>query len=310
MVEGPDARWGAFIHPEMYRHARAAGEFFQTVLRAELTERLGLEWRHGPHVLEIAGVPQPLCERFSKRSAEIAAWLEATGTPDDRPGRQEAALATRRGKPEVEGEGLDQAWKHERSTPGGVPMPPTRDRLRCSAPRHHRGVANSQWTIPSGCPIGLLTGGWITVLAVTPKALDVHPLTGPAVSAASATAPPRRRSNASPRGARLHQIVPIAETTPDGTTVQLLAVEARFLDAAHRTRNTHQPIPEMDVRRVRDAGLGNDQAAAARILAESRDAERARRRRWDRKTHTLTVASCSKRRLRGDRRHRRRAHEL
>ena len=54
---------------------------------------------------------QRLCEAFSKRTAEIDAWLEATGTPNDPQGRQAAVLATRRGKPEVEGELFDAAWK-------------------------------------------------------------------------------------------------------------------------------------------------------------------------------------------------------
>ena len=113
LVEGPDGRWSAFVHPDLYRAARAAGEVFQTVLRAELTERLGVEWRPGRHVPEIAGVPQALCDRFSKRSREIDAWLEATGTPDDPAGRQAAVLATRRDKPEVEDERFDAAWKAE-----------------------------------------------------------------------------------------------------------------------------------------------------------------------------------------------------
>ena len=58
LVEGPDGRWGAFVHPELYRSVRAAGELFQTALRDELTDRLGLQWRPGRHVPEVAGVPQ------------------------------------------------------------------------------------------------------------------------------------------------------------------------------------------------------------------------------------------------------------
>ena len=55
LVEGPDGRWSALVHPELYRAARAAGEVFQTVLRGELTERFGLQWRPGRHVPEVAG---------------------------------------------------------------------------------------------------------------------------------------------------------------------------------------------------------------------------------------------------------------
>ena len=45
--------------------------------RAELTEALGVEWRPGNTVPEIAGVPQQLLDQFSKRSTDIDAWLEA-----------------------------------------------------------------------------------------------------------------------------------------------------------------------------------------------------------------------------------------
>ena len=84
LVEGADGRWSAFAHPDLYRHARAAGEVFQAAFRAELTRTLGVEWRPGRHVPEIAGVPQGLLDQFSKRRAEIEAWLEATGTADRR----------------------------------------------------------------------------------------------------------------------------------------------------------------------------------------------------------------------------------
>ncbi len=113
LVEGADGRWSAFVHPEVFRNKMAASDIFQTVFRDELTERLGVEWRPGRHVPEIAGIPQGLLDQFSKRSAQIDAWLAATGTPDTPEGRQQAVLATRRHKPEVEHERFDVAWKQE-----------------------------------------------------------------------------------------------------------------------------------------------------------------------------------------------------
>lgn len=121
LAEGPDGRWSAFVHPDLYRSARAVGEVFQTVLRAELTARLGVSWRPGRHVPELAGVPQVLCDVFSKRSKEIEAWLDATGTPGDPAGRQRAVLATRRRKGEVEGERFDLGWKAEALAHGWGP---------------------------------------------------------------------------------------------------------------------------------------------------------------------------------------------
>ncbi|WP_040493599.1 MobF family relaxase [Ilumatobacter nonamiensis] len=122
LVEGADGQWSAFAHPEIYRHARAAGEVFQTAFRAELTRSLGIEWRPGKTVPEIAGIPQSLLDSFSKRSTEIEAWLAATGTPNTIEGRQAAVLATRRRKPEVEHERFDVAWKEEASAAGWGPQ--------------------------------------------------------------------------------------------------------------------------------------------------------------------------------------------
>jgi conjugative relaxase-like TrwC/TraI family protein len=113
LVEGVDGKWSAFAHPNLYWHAKAAGELFQAVFRAELSRTLGVEWRPGRHVPEIAGVPQGLLELFSKRRAEIEAWLAATGTAGDAAGQQAAVLATRRHKLEREGERLDAGWKVE-----------------------------------------------------------------------------------------------------------------------------------------------------------------------------------------------------
>jgi conjugative relaxase-like TrwC/TraI family protein len=121
LVQGIDGRWSAFAHPDLYRHVRAAGEVFQAVFRAELTASLGVEWRPGRTVPEIAGIPQPILDQFSKRSAEIETWLAATGTPNTPEGRQAAVLATRRNKPEVEAERFDAAWKLEAQEAGWGP---------------------------------------------------------------------------------------------------------------------------------------------------------------------------------------------
>ena len=113
LVEGTDGRWSSAVHPEIYRHARAAGELFQAEFRAELTRTLGVEWRPGRHVPEIAGIPQQVLDAFSKRSAEVDAWLAATGTLNTPEGRQAAVLATRRNKPEQEHQRFDTEWKAE-----------------------------------------------------------------------------------------------------------------------------------------------------------------------------------------------------
>lgn len=145
LVEGTDGKWSSFVHPEVYRHARAAGEVFQTVFRAELTRSLGVEWRPGQHVPEIAGIPQDVIVAFSKRSAEIDAWLQATGTPDTIEGRQQAVLATRRKKPEKEHIRFDAEWKAEAADLGWGPE--MADGLVASAARHHVVDYQSAWRI-------------------------------------------------------------------------------------------------------------------------------------------------------------------
>ncbi|MCU1392638.1 MAG: hypothetical protein JWM34_1066 [Ilumatobacteraceae bacterium] len=140
LVEGADGKWSAFAHPDLYRHVRAAGEVFQAVYRDELTESLGVEWRPGRHVPEIAGIPQRLLDKFSKRSHEIEAWLAATGTPNDAAGRQAAVLATRRHKPEVEGNRFDEAWKIEATAAGWGPDQAEHLVTQCR-PRAERDIA-------------------------------------------------------------------------------------------------------------------------------------------------------------------------
>lgn len=283
MVEGPDGRWGAFVHPELYRAARAAGEVFQTVLRGELTERLGLEWRPGRHVLEIAGVPQALCDRFSKRSAEIDAWLAATGTPDDAAGRQEAVLATRRGKPEVEGERFDAQWKAEATAAGWGPE--QAETLIASSTVRQAPGFGEVWRLPVyDEATGVVTDRtvdpeeWMTDVG---RAVTEHDstFTRPELVQAIAVRIGEGATMATvermvARVLASAQIVPIGdERTPRWTTTELLAVERRFLHTAETTRATRRPVPASDMDRVlATASLGADQETAVQTLVGSTDA--------------------------------------
>ncbi len=71
-VQTPDGRWYALDARYLKRHQRMLGGLYQSVLRAELTHRFGVDWRpirNGQ--AEIAGIPDDLLEAFSKRSAAI-----------------------------------------------------------------------------------------------------------------------------------------------------------------------------------------------------------------------------------------------
>jgi conjugative relaxase-like TrwC/TraI family protein len=283
LVEGPDGRWGAFVHPELYRSVRAAGELFQAALRNELTERLGLQWCPGRHVPEVAGVPQHLCDVFSKRAAEIDAWLDATGTPDDPAGRQAAVLATRRGKPEVEGERYDAAWKIEAADAGWGPAQAEALLSRTA------GLAVSYdevWRLASVDPESaamvdraVTAEDWIADVG---RALTEHdttftrPQLVEAVAArigegASVATVDRivSRVLASP------QIVPIDDRrTNRWTTTTMLDVEQRFLTTAESTRNSRAPIDETMLGGVLGHGpqLGPEQESAVRAITLSPDA--------------------------------------
>lgn len=283
MVEGPDGRWGAFVHPELYRHARAAGELFQTVLRGELTARLGVEWRPGDHVPEVAGVPQRVCELFSKRAAEIDAWLAATGTPDDPAGRQEAVLATRRGKPELEGERFDAAWKAEATAAGWGPD--AADALIASSASPDVPEVDEVWRIPTiDEHSGLVTDRavdpeeWIAVVGRTLTESDSTFTRPDLVRAVTARigegATPATIERVVARALASTQVVPVTDQgTGRWTTVELLEVEGRFLHTARSTRNTRGAVEGGQVERVLSlAGLGDDQQAAVRTIATSTDA--------------------------------------
>lgn len=271
LAPGPDGRWTAFVHPDLYRAVRAAGEVFQASLRAELTASLGVDWRPGRHVPEIAGVPDALCELFSKRSQQITDWLDATGTPDTPAGRQAAVLATRRGKPEVEHERFDTAWKTEAITAGWGPAeaeallatPDTTDGQRHPADR----------LVPP------TDDAWIHEIG---RALTESDSTFTRPRLAQAVAARTLAGAAAGTVDRLvaavladPSIVPVdGGAEPRWTTTDLLSIEGRFLDTVARSRGLRAPVAADIVNsHINEAStLGDDQAAAVRGLARSTDA--------------------------------------
>lgn len=286
MVEGPDGRWSAFVHPDLYRVVRAAGEVFQTVLRDELSERLGVVWRPGRHVPEIAGVPQSLCDVFSRRSREIEAWLEATGTSNSREGRQQAVLATRRSKPEVENERFDAAWKAEALAAGWGPD--AAEHLLATLTPGRADDPDARWRLPEHFvgPDGLPHPGdrladadvWVRDLLAT---LTVEDSTFTRADVArevaaclgdGATMATVERVVA--RAFASAETIPIDKGSSGGlrwTSAELLAVERRFLDALSPAREGRRPVDSGVVDAVVGwrGSLGEDQGAAVRALTGS-----------------------------------------
>jgi conjugative relaxase-like TrwC/TraI family protein len=287
MAEGTDGRWSALYGPDIYGHARAAGEVFQAAFRHHLTASLAVEWRPGRHVPEIAGIPQALLDGFSKRSTEVDAWLAATGTPDTREGRQAAVLATRRHKPEVEHARFDDAWKAESEAAGWGPD--AAERLIGWSQQRTGHTVDGRWRLED------------VMFDEDGRAEHVERLVGPeewiahllrsdlTATVATFTAADLIRAVAARQGAGatvetieriadrvLASDLVVAVTTPAGqprqwTSQELVDVEARFLTAV-TAPPTHDLLPAAAVERaVADhPALGHDQLAALRALAADR----------------------------------------
>ncbi|MDJ0769259.1 MAG: MobF family relaxase, partial [Ilumatobacter sp.] len=121
IARGPDGRWTALDGQALYRSARAAGALYQTVLRDELSRRLGVEWRPARNdMADIAGVPDRVLELFSKRRHEIEDELERQGASGLEAGNA-AALATRAAKTVVDTATLDERWQDEAAAVGFGP---------------------------------------------------------------------------------------------------------------------------------------------------------------------------------------------
>ncbi len=285
LVEGTDGKWSAFAHPDLYRHVRAAGEVFQAVFREQLTATLGLEWRPGRHVPEIAGVPQRLLEVFSKRTDEIEAWLARTGTPDTPEGRQLAVWATRRAKGEVEHGRFDDGWKLEAIAHGWGPedaelLVAAAERLAEPDPT----LPDSRWHymgrdgIGRTAPTLVEPGAWIAGLLDDLTAASTT-FTYPDLIAALAA---RQRSGASTWTlerlanqvlASPHAVPVGASETRRWTSSQMLEREQRFISNL-TTRLTSAAATDTAIAEVLAARpqLGADQVEAVRVLGSSTSA--------------------------------------
>jgi conjugative relaxase-like TrwC/TraI family protein len=276
IARGVDGRWSSIVHPHLYRQAKAAGEVFQAVFRDQLTASLGVEWRPGRHVPEIAGIPQMLIDGFSKRSQEIDDWLAATGAPDTPDGRQQAVLATRRRKPEVEHGRFDDDWKQEATAAGWGPDA-AEALVAWYANRHPGDPEPSPWRLPTVVfdELGaasyveriVAAEEWIADLLRTALTVDDSTFTLPDLHVAIA-----HRQGAGATVETIETIahlvvasdlvIPVGDDDSRWTSRELVEVEDRFAAALHQ-RVVALPDTELP------AGLAADQAAAVAAIARS-----------------------------------------
>ena len=91
LTRGSDDRWTALDGREIYRHAKTAGFVYQAVLRAELTERVGLVWGDVHNgTAPVVGFDPKLVREFSTRRRSIEEALDRNGLSSPR----SAAIAT------------------------------------------------------------------------------------------------------------------------------------------------------------------------------------------------------------------------
>ena len=76
-VPAPDGRWLALDARSMMVDQRTLSAVYHAGLRGELTRRLGVVWETPEHgIAEIAGIPKPILEEFSRRTGDIERRLQ------------------------------------------------------------------------------------------------------------------------------------------------------------------------------------------------------------------------------------------
>ena len=262
LARGADGKWGALDSRLLYRHAKTAGFLYQAALRAELTDRLGVEWgpvRQG--CADLAGVRRGVVEHFSQRRAEVVEHMRERGARSAR-AAEVAVLVTRRHKePPVPIERLREEWR-ARAAEHGLGREAV-DALigREPEPRGERRPAPDE----------------LTEQASTFTRRDVVQ----AVAAAQADGAPVERVEALADEllgrADVVTLQPIKGKGPDEqrfTTTGMLAVERDLLDGAEDRRAEGAGLADRDsVERMLDErrDLSDEQAAAVRALTRSGD---------------------------------------
>lgn len=123
LIRGEDGKWGALDAKHLYRHAKTAGYLYQAHLRAELTRRIGVEWRPvRKGAADVEGISREVIRAFSTRRREVEAALAARTDFTGRE-REMAALTTRKAKDyRVSPQRLAPQWRAKAERLGLTPQ--------------------------------------------------------------------------------------------------------------------------------------------------------------------------------------------
>ncbi|UTI62283.1 relaxase domain-containing protein [Paraconexibacter antarcticus] len=253
LTQGPDGRWTALDARHLYRQAKTAGYLYQAVLRAEITERTGLDWAPVEHgVADLVVVPREVVEHFSQRRREILEHMAEHGGRSAA-SAQVAALETRRAKGEPPLARQRTEWRARASEHGLTP-----DRVADLAGQTARRDAPR-------------------VQAINPEVLTEQASTFGRPELLQALA------EAQPAGARVADLEQLAATSLDDrgivrlrdgiaaasiterrySTRDLLRIERDLIDGALRRRGCRVAVaPAVAIERAGDGrGLTSDQRA-------------------------------------------------
>jgi hypothetical protein len=263
---GSDGRWTALHGHELYTHAKTAGFLYQAHLRAEVRERLGLEW--GPVVkgaAELVDVSPDVLAHFSTRSREAREAAAEVGQElDSWERRNHWALKTRERKQY----GVDAHTWHRRSAPARASTAWTvRRSMRCWSGRTHAGVGEDGAGAEREVGDRLGGPGGLTEKANTFAARDVLR------EYAAAAAQGARLDEVRARGARFADRGDVDTVAGGLTSEALVAAERRLIAAAvGRAGEVSAVVGAAVLERAlagADRPLTDEQAGAVRAVATS-----------------------------------------
>ena len=286
LLRGADGKWSAVDSKAVYRNALTASYVYHVVLRAQLTERLGITWTAPVKgIAEVAGLPGDLLGTFSTRRRQI---LDGTARGRYvRAGRRPGRVPGHPARQARCGSGADAARAVGRSwlaPPDTTPRTSSRTSSASrGAPRH---AADRTARDAPARPIGAHGAGH-----------RVRPPRPAAGHCAKRCRPERRwtgrRSSPPPtRSWQSRDAVRLATRTADGprwSTTELLGVEQSALRLADELRAlpARAVSPMSSSNRPRPgASLSEEQQAMVTALAGADRAgggDRAGRRREDRR---------------------------
>ncbi|GAA4084337.1 MobF family relaxase [Zhongshania borealis] len=108
-----DDSWGTIESRYLFSWRKAADGIYQNALAQQL-KTLGFKLEFNQHAFEIAGIPQHICEYYSKRAAAIGVALALVGVDSSASAIGDAIkLSTREHKQAVDRPALFQKWSQE-----------------------------------------------------------------------------------------------------------------------------------------------------------------------------------------------------